>query len=70
MKVKSCPSNGSEENADILAMLIKVFEIFSQALQAALNEEDGSTINYGDVYDACDSCFCSGAIQRVARRAN
>ena len=29
MKVKSCPSNGSEENGDILAMLIKVFEILT-----------------------------------------
>ena len=36
MKVISCPSNGSEENGDILAMLIKVFEIFSQAFQTAL----------------------------------
>ena len=36
MKVKSCPSNGSEENGDILARLIKVFEIFSQALQTVL----------------------------------
>ena len=37
MKVKSCPSNGSEEKADILAMLIKVFEIFPQVLQPALD---------------------------------
>ena len=55
MKVKSCPSNGSEENGDILAMLIKVFEIFSQALQTALDAlihpAEISTFRLGNLLD-------------------
>ena len=47
----SCPSNGSEENGDILAMLIKVFEIFSQAFQTAL---------YALIYPAEINSFCLG----------
>ena len=56
MKVKSCPSNGSEENGDILAMLIKVFEIFSQALQTALyaliHPADINTFRLGNFLDS------------------
>ena len=51
MKVISYPSNGSEENGDILAMLIKVFEIFSQAFQTAL---------YALIYPAEINSFCLG----------